>query len=102
MSCNVGTHDIQNVSVSSPIPDQVSVTGEFIQGSRATGILITAISETGLEHHLISRDSGNWIDGVISGLPGGQYTVSVFVVSEDGLPFERAATKPRRITVENG
>ena len=106
MSCNVGTHDIQNVSVSSPIPDQVSVTGEFIQGSRATGVLITAVSETGLEHHLISRnDSGNGIDGVISGLPGDQYTmlpVSVFVVSEDGLPFERTATKPRRITVENG
>ena len=103
MSCNVGTHDIQNVSVSSPIPDQVSVTGEFIQGSRTTGVLITAVSETGLEHHLISRnDSGNGIDGVISGLPGGQYTVSVFVVSKDGLPFERAATKPRRITVENG
>ena len=100
---NVGTHDIQNVSVSSHIPGQVSVTGEFIQGSSATGVLVTIVNATNLEHHLISRDdSGNGIDSVISGFPGGQYTVSVFVISKDGLPFERAATKPRRITVENG
>ena len=69
----------------------------------ATGVLVTIVNATYLEHHLISRDdSGNGIDGVISGLPGGQYTVSVFVVGEDDLPFERVATKPRRITVENG
>ena len=79
------------------------MTGEFIQGSSATGVLVTIVNGTYIEHHLISRDdSGNGIDGVISGLHGGQYTVSVFVISKDGLPFERAATKPRRITVKNG
>ena len=99
----IGTHDIQNVSISSRIPGQVNVTGEFIQESMATGVLVTIVNATNFEHHLISRDdSGNGIDDDISGLPGGQYTVSVFVVSEDGRPFERVATKPRRITVEDG
>ena len=103
--CNihVGTHDIQNVSVSSRIPGQIRVTGEFIQESMATGVLVAVINATYSEHHLISRDdSRNGIDGVISELPGGQYTVSVFVVSEDGLPFHRVATKPRRTSVRNG
>ena len=102
--CNihVGTHDIQNVSVSSRIPGQIRVTGEFIQESMATGVLVAVVNATYSEHHLISRDHGNGIDGVISGLSGSQYTVSVFVVREDGLPFHRAATKPRRTSVRNG
>ncbi len=100
---HVGTHDVQNISISSALPGQISVTGEFIQGSSATGVLVTVVSATDSEHHLISRDdNGNGIDGVISGLPGGWYTASVFVAGEDGLPFQRAATKPRRVSVKNG
>ena len=90
--------------MSSPLPGQLRVTSDFIEGSTAPGILVAVVNSTAnVQHHLISReDSVNGIDSVISGLPGGQYTVSVFVVGENGLPFERAAAKLRRISVKNG
>ena len=90
--------------MSSHLPSQLRVTGDFIDGSMATGVLVAVVNgATDVQHHLISReDSVNGIDGVISGLPGGQYTVSVFVVGEDRLPFERVAATPRRAFVENG
>ena len=47
-SCNsiihVGTHDIQNVSVSSPLPGQIRITGTFVDGSTATGVLLIIYS----------------------------------------------------------
>ena len=90
--------------MSSPLPGQLRVTGDFIEGSIATGALVAVVNSTAnVQYHLISReDSRNGIDGVISGLPGGQYTVSIFVVDEGGIPFRRAAAKPRRISVKNG
>lgn len=89
--------------MSSPLPGQLRVTGDFIQGSIAAGALVTVVNGTAnVQHHLIPRIDGvNGIDHVIP-VPGGQYTVSVFVVGEDSLPFERAAAKPRRAFVENG
>ena len=91
--------------MSSPLPGTVRVTGDFIQETTATGVLVTVVNgnATDTQHHFISKDINvNGIEGVISGLAGGQYTVSVFVVSEDGLPFKRAAAKPRKTSVENG
>ena len=89
--------------MSSPLPGHVRVTGDFIQGSTATGVLVIIVNDSDIEHHLISKGSNeNEVEGIISGLAGGQYTVSVFVVGKDGLPFERAATKPRSVSVENG
>ncbi|MGJ8945879.1 hypothetical protein AB9K17_23595, partial [Salmonella enterica subsp. enterica serovar Kentucky] len=37
---------IQNISVSSPHPGQVRVTGDFIQGSTATGALVIVYSQS--------------------------------------------------------
>lgn len=100
----VGSHVVQNISISYSLPGQLRVTGDFIEGSTATGVLVALVNGTAnVQHHRISRDhSVNGIDGVISGLPGGQYTVSIFVVDEGGNPFRRAAAKPRRISVKNG
>ena len=39
-----GTHDLQNISVSSPLPGTVRVSGNFLQGSAATGVLVIVYS----------------------------------------------------------
>ena len=89
-----GTHDIQNISVTSPQPGEVRVTGDFIDGSTATGLLIIIYSLTNDSNvHYI-------VGGHNSGLAGGEYSISVFVVEENGLPFERVATSPKLIVVE--
>ena len=36
----------------------------------------------------------------VPGLAGGEYGISVFVVEENGLPFERVATSPKLVAVE--
>ena len=36
----------------------------------------------------------------VPGLASGEYGISVFVVEENGLPFERVATSPKLVTVE--
>ena len=41
---HVGTHDIQNVTVSSPLPGQIRVTGEFVDGFTATALLLIIYS----------------------------------------------------------
>ena len=79
------------------------MTGDFIEGSTATGVLVSVLNEKGPQHHMVTKESDrSEIESVISGVAGGQYTVSVFVVDEDGLPFHRAATKPRRVSVDDG
>ena len=38
-------------------------------------------------------------DTVIEDLAGGDYGVSVFVIEENGLPFERVVTRPKVVSV---
>ena len=96
-----GTHDIQNISVTSPQPGEVIVTGDFIDGSTATGLLIIIYSLTNDTNvHYISEDTEQNIDLSVSGLPGAQYVVSTFVV-EKGLPFPRVVTSPKHATVDS-
>ena len=40
------------------------------------------------------------VDINVTDLLGGNYSISVFVVEENGLPFERVATSPKLVTVE--
>ena len=44
----------------------------------------------------------NMIATTITGLTAGLYGVSVFVLEEGGLPFNRSASPPRKIVVQNG
>lgn len=78
--------------------------GDFIDGSTATGLLVTTVHESDhVNHHLIAREGNmNGFDSNLSGLASGQYIVSVFVVDMDGAPLERAATQPRHVSVEHG
>ena len=64
-----GTHDIQNISVTSPQPGEVRVTGDFIDGSTATGLLTIVISTSEIFYHLIERGSNQLhIEGFIQGV----------------------------------
>ena len=70
------------------------MTGDFIDGSTATGLLIIIYS-------LTNDFSVHYIDGGSnSRLAGGKYKTSVFVVEENGLAFERVATLPKLVAVE--
>ena len=77
------------------------MTGDFIDGSTATGLLIIIYSLTnGSNVHYISEDTDQNIDLSVSGLTGAQYVVSTFVV-EKGLPFPRVVTSPKHVTVDS-
>ena len=96
----IGTHNFQNISVISLIPGEVAVAGDFIAGAEARGILIIT--------HAINNDSiTNYTfiprsmigERSIMGLSSNQYSVSVFVVEGNGLPFNRTATRPQVVSV---
>ena len=53
----VGTHGIQNVTVSSPLPGQIRVIGDFVDGSRTTGIILIIYSLNNDSNvHYIGKD----------------------------------------------
>ena len=99
-----GTHDIQNISVSSPQPGEVRVTGDFINGSTATGVLtVIIITESEIFYDVVERGSNEQqFADTIQGVVGGEHSISFFVVEESGLPFNRTASMPKVVTVENG
>ena len=99
----VGTHDIQNISVSSPLPGQVRVTGYFIEGSTAIGVLVAILTATeNLYLYLITRD-GDLLqfESTVAGVIGGVHYASVFVMDENGLPFNKTASIPQVVSVKN-
>ena len=77
------------------------MTGDFIPGSSAIGILIvvySADSESNIDYHFIHRSNVHTTTSVTN-LPSGQYEVSVFVVEGNGFPFNRSATTPRNLSL---
>ena len=79
------------------------MTGSFTDDSTATGVLVIVIGDSEVIYHMhkASRDGTDKIKEIlITGLAGGEYRISVFVVEENGLPFERVATSPKLVAVE--
>ena len=77
------------------------MTGSFTDDSTATGVLVIVIGDSEVIYHKASRDGTDKIkETLITGLAGGEYSISVFVVEENGLPFERVATSPKLVIVE--
>ena len=77
---------------------EVRVTGDFINGSTATGLLIMVYSLTDdSDVNYIYNSYEQSIVASMTGLTGSQYGVSVFVVEENGLPFSRVAAIPNLI-----
>ena len=102
---HAGTHDIKNISVSSPQPGEVRVTGDFINGSTASGVLAVFVDFFNSEMFYECIEPGNkkqQFASTIQGVVGGEYSISFFVVKESGLPFNRTALTPKVVTVENG
>ena len=99
-----GTHDVQNILVSSPHAGSITVTGNFIQGSAAIGVLIITINGTnGTQYHLYHRNGNNaQVEDTISGLAGGYHKVSALILEQSGYPFNRTATTPKSVLVING
>ena len=46
LSSILGTHDLQKVAVNSPLPSEIRVRGDFVDGSTATGVLLVIYSLT--------------------------------------------------------
>ena len=79
------------------------MTGEFIQGSTATGFVIAVLALSEINFYLLTSDRHKLeLNGTISSVAGGEYYVSVFVMDENGLPFSRTATIPQNVTVIKG
>ena len=78
------------------------MTGDFIDGSTATGVLVI-VSNPDIFYHLIKRESSHLhVDSTIPGVVGGKHSISFFVVEENGLPFNRIASMPKVVDVQNG
>ena len=79
------------------------MTGDFIDGSSAIGILIIVYSsdiDSNVYYQFIPRSDLPMSD--MSGLSGGRYKVSIFVMGDSGLPFNESATVPRNVTICEG
>ena len=78
------------------------MTGDFIDGSTATGLLIIIIGGSEIHYQFMTREGSKLnVEGAMLGLAGGLYSISIFVVEENGLPFERVATRPRTTSLAN-
>lgn len=78
------------------------MTGKYIDGSVVKGVLVVAIDQKyNARYHICHRNDNEMeLQDTISDLSRGNYTVSVFVVEENGLPFNRTATIPRSVTID--
>ena len=97
---SLGTHDFRNVSISSHQAGEVIVTGSFTSDSTASGVVVIIGSNSNVYYHMSKRDREDTQETVISGIAGGNYSVSIFVVEDNGLPFETVATTPSALSVE--
>jgi hypothetical protein len=105
MHVHVGTHDIQNITVSSPLSGQVIVASDFLQGSTAMEILAVLFrrSDSHVLYKLAPRrlGAGNTVVTII-GVDSGSYDMFVYAVELEGKRTHLPATvKPQSIIVDS-
>lgn len=86
-------------------PGEIRLTGDFISGSSATGTLIIVYSpnnNSNIHYWFISRSDFTMPVTTVNGLPSGHYKATVFVVEDNGLPFNKSAIQPRNVSVCEG
>ena len=101
----LGTHDVQHISIVSPLPNILKITGEFIRGSTSIGVLAVMVPiDTKLDpvYRFITRQSTTSLGVEDIRVSGGDYSISVFVIEESGLPFARTASAPISVTARGG
>ena len=92
-----GTHDVQHISVSSPHPGSITVTGNLVNNTNATGVLIVVSNSSDVQYIVDSPADLN-VNVTLNVSTGGEYSVSVFAL-ENGQPFPRVAALPRCVLV---
>ena len=95
-----GTHELQNITISSPLPGEIKISGCFIRGSNAVGALVIVYSSRRVYYSFSTPLNQCVVVAKVSGLSRGHYQVSIFVVEEGGLPFNRSAIVPQNITID--
>ena len=97
----IGTHDIQSVETHSPLPGTIRVISSFIEEGNATNALLVVypvFNNSNVQYIVGSPTEGN-MDVTLHVSTGGDYKVSVFAL-ENGQPFSRVVTLPRRVHVD--
>ena len=104
-----GTHEFQWLSFASHF-GMYSISGYFIDRSKAIGVLMIAYpvqsllenGELDISYILTMRSLGkktfNFSTGLISNNSNHVVEVSVFTVENDGLPFSRSVSSPKRVS----
>ena len=85
----------------------VNISGDFVEQSTAIGILavVYALTESDpVDYYLLVPRllEQQWASSVFECIQSGTYNVSLFSVEEGDLPFNRAATKVRTLSVDQG
>ena len=103
LSClSVGTFAVHNISATSGAPGELRVNGDFIANTSAVGMLAIVYS-TGNDsdiHYTEVRLPQTEIQ--LAGLSGDTYSISVFTLEENGLPFNQSAHYLRKIDIHTG
>ena len=92
----LGTHNIQNISVTSPHAGKVRVTGNWIQGS---GLLVIVYNATNVYYHFLERKHEAYLDASFTICFGGEYNVSIFVMQANGELCNRAVLQPIPVSI---
>ena len=103
-----GTHDVQNISVTSVVPGELEVSGYLLQHGIAGGLLVMLYSldlngnnDRYFQVVRRSETDNNIVSAKYQGLTGGHYGVSVFILEENGLPFGRSAVSPKVVDIKH-
>lgn len=92
---------MQNILVTSLLPGELRVTGTFIDGSTANGILIIIYSLTDDSdvHYISGQVYSQMIQTNVSGLTHSQYNLSIFAIEKNGYPLTRVEGVPIKSNV---
>ena len=85
-------------------PASIRITGDFIRGSSAIGILAIIIpldTESNVIYSFRPRESTTALRDEDVSVPRGHYSVSLFVVEEVGVIFSRTASSPIGVLVDD-
>ena len=86
-------------------PGSIRIAGDFIRGSSAIGVLAIMIplnTESNVTYSFLPRESTTALRDEDVSVPGGHYSVSLFVVEEVGDVFYRTASSPIGVLVDSG
>ena len=86
-------------------PASIRITGDFIRGSSAIGVLAIIVpleSESNVIYSFRPRQNTTALRAEDVSLPGGHYSVSLFVVEEEGDVFSRTTSSPIDVSVDSG